>query len=43
MTGEQVRWGFENLNLTAERIKQLGFEGMLEPIKFSCADHEGAD
>jgi branched-chain amino acid transport system substrate-binding protein len=41
LTGEQIRWGFENLNLTAERIKELGFEGMLQPIKFSCADHEG--
>ena len=43
LTGEQVRWGFENLNLTAERIKELGFEGMLKPIKFSCTDHQGAD
>ena len=41
MTGEQVRWGLENLNLTADRIKQLGFEGVLKPIKVSCADHEG--
>ena len=43
LNGEQVRWGFENLNLTADRIDQLGFEGMLKPIKFSCADHQGAD
>jgi branched-chain amino acid transport system substrate-binding protein len=43
MTGEQVRWGFENLNLTAARIKELGFEGMLQPLKFSCQDHQGAD
>jgi branched-chain amino acid transport system substrate-binding protein len=43
MTGEQIRWGFENLNLTAARIKELGFEGMLEPMKFSCQDHQGAD
>ena len=43
MTGEQIRWGFENLNLTAERIKELGFEGMLKPIRFSCQDHQGAD
>ncbi|MGE8941750.1 ABC transporter substrate-binding protein [Leptospira interrogans] len=43
LTGEQVRWGFENLDLTAARIKELGFEGMLEPIKLSCADHQGAD
>ena len=41
MTGEQVRWGFENLELTAARIKELGIEGMLQPIKFSCQDHEG--
>jgi len=41
LTGEQVRWGFENLNLTAERLKKLGFEGVLAPIKVSCADHEG--
>ena len=42
LTGEQVRWGLENLNLTAERIKALGLEGMLRPIKTTCADHEGA-
>ena len=41
LTGEQVRWGFENLDITADRIKQLGFEGVLQPIKVSCADHEG--
>ncbi len=41
MTGEQVRWGMENLDLTAARIKELGFEGMVLPMKFSCADHEG--
>jgi len=42
MTGEQVRWGFEHLDLSADRIKQLGFEGMIGPIKVSCTDHEGA-
>jgi branched-chain amino acid transport system substrate-binding protein len=41
LTGERVRWGLENLNLTAERLKQLGFENGLQPIKVSCADHEG--
>jgi branched-chain amino acid transport system substrate-binding protein len=43
LTGEQVRWGLENLDLTEARIKELGFEGMLKPIKFSCQDHQGAD
>ena len=42
LTGEQVRWGLENLDLTADRLKQLGFEGVLQPVKVSCADHEGA-
>jgi branched-chain amino acid transport system substrate-binding protein len=41
MTGEQVRWGIENLNLDQNRIKQLGFAGMLQPLKVSCHDHEG--
>ncbi|VIO79943.1 hypothetical protein CI1B_82770 [Bradyrhizobium ivorense] len=42
LTGEQVRWGLENLILTADRIKELGFEGMLKPVSISCSDHEGA-
>jgi branched-chain amino acid transport system substrate-binding protein len=42
VTGEQVRWGFENLELTEDRIKELGFEGLVTPLKVSCADHEGA-
>src|SRR5262249_43227348 len=41
LTGEQVRWGLENLDLSADRIRQLGFEGVLKPVKVSCADHEG--
>jgi branched-chain amino acid transport system substrate-binding protein len=42
LTGEQVRWGIENLDLNADRIKELGFEGVLRPIKLSCNDHEGS-
>ncbi|HET6468363.1 MAG TPA: ABC transporter substrate-binding protein [Geminicoccaceae bacterium] len=42
LTGEQVRWGFEKLDLNEERIKELGFEGLLTPLKVSCLDHEGA-
>ena len=40
MSGEQVRWGLENLNITAERLSQLGMEGFTRPVKVSCADHE---
>ena len=43
LTGEEMRWGMENLNITAERIKELGLEGFMSPIKTSCADHEGGD
>ena len=42
LTGEQVRWGLENLDLSDARLKELGFEGMLKPLKISCSDHEGA-
>ena len=43
LTGEQVRWGFENLDLSEARLKELGFAGMLKPIKLTCTDHQGAD
>jgi branched-chain amino acid transport system substrate-binding protein len=42
MTREQVRWGYENLNITQERIDQLGFNGLMRPVKTSCSDHMGA-
>ena len=42
MTGEQVRWGLENLNLTQAKLDALGFKGILRPISTSCADHVGA-
>ena len=41
LTGEQVRWGLENLNLDDKRLKELGAHGLLQPIKVSCMDHEG--
>ena len=41
MTGEQVRWGAEHLNLDAAKIKALGFGEIVQPLKTSCADHEG--
>jgi len=41
-TSEQVRWGFENLNLTDKRLDELGMKGFTHPIKVSCEDHEGS-
>lgn len=42
MTGEQVRWGLENLNVDASRQKALGAFDMFPPVKTSCDDHEGS-
>ncbi|WP_343651139.1 ABC transporter substrate-binding protein [Herbaspirillum sp.] len=42
MSGEQVRWGFENLNITDARLKALGATGLLPEIKTSCENHEGS-
>jgi hypothetical protein len=40
LTDEQVRWSIEQLASTA-RLRKLGFEGMLRPLKLNCADLEG--
>lgn len=42
MSGEQVRWGMENLELGQERLDALGFAGVIRPLATSCADHMGS-
>ena len=42
LTGAQVQWGLEHLNLTAVSLKELGAEGLFSPITLSCRDHEGS-
>jgi branched-chain amino acid transport system substrate-binding protein len=39
VTGEDVRRGFESLNVTAARWKELGLADFAVPIHLSCADH----
>lgn len=41
ITGEEMRWALENLDITEARIKEIGAEGLLPPIKTSWKDHEG--
>ncbi len=41
LTGEQVRWGLENLAIDDAKLKQLGATGFMQPLKVTCADHEG--
>jgi len=42
ITGKEMRWGLENLNLDEKRLAELGMAGFGKPIKVSCADHEGS-
>jgi branched-chain amino acid transport system substrate-binding protein len=42
ITGDQMRWAFENLNITNARLTTLGATGLLPEIKTSCENHEGS-
>lgn len=41
ITGEDMRRGFETLNITEERWAQLGLKGFAAPVRITCADHSG--
>ncbi len=43
MSGEQTRWGLENLALDQKKLDALGFAGVMRPISTSCVDHLGAN
>ena len=42
MTGEQVRWGLENLAIDDKKLAALGLTGVIQPLSTSCADHMGS-
>jgi branched-chain amino acid transport system substrate-binding protein len=42
MSGEQVRWGLENLALDQKKLDALGFAGVMRPVSTSCVDHMGS-
>jgi branched-chain amino acid transport system substrate-binding protein len=39
--GEEMQWALEHLDITQERLREIGAEGLLAPLKTSCIDHEG--
>lgn len=41
LTGDEVRWGFEHLQLTPERVKALGAENLFHSINVTWDNHEG--
>jgi len=42
VSGEQVQWALEHLNIDEKRLKSLGAAGFMPPLRTSCADHEGS-
>jgi branched-chain amino acid transport system substrate-binding protein len=42
VTGAEFRDGYEALNMTNERLAEIGIKGMIAPFAISCQNHEGA-
>jgi len=41
LTGEEVRWGLEHVNITDKRLEELGLKDYTHSVKVTCEDHEG--
>ncbi len=41
LTSSEARWGFENLQLDAARIEELGATGLVPELNLNCLDHVG--
>lgn len=41
ITGEEAQWGLENLKLDEARLKEIGADGLVQPLELSIKDHEG--
>ena len=41
VTGEDVRRGLETLDVDKARLKEIGMDGFTDPVKLTCADHNG--
>jgi len=42
MSGDQMRWGMENLALDDKKLASLGLTGVIRPVSTSCNDHMGS-
>jgi branched-chain amino acid transport system substrate-binding protein len=43
VTGPEFRDGYEALDMSEAKLKELGVDGMLAPFKLSCSKHDGAE
>jgi len=41
ITGEQMQWALENLDLTEADIAAIGASGLVPPVTVTCENHEG--
>ncbi|KWT69077.1 Leucine-, isoleucine-, valine-, threonine-, and alanine-binding protein [Hyphomicrobium sulfonivorans] len=41
LTGDEVRWGFEHLQLDPKRVEELGAKGLFHSINVTWDNHEG--
>ncbi|GJE26522.1 ABC transporter substrate-binding protein [Methylobacterium organophilum] len=41
INGEEGQWGLEHLVLDEARLKQIGADGLVQPLRLSAKDHEG--
>jgi branched-chain amino acid transport system substrate-binding protein len=41
LTGDEVRWGFEHLQLDPARVEALGAKGLFHSINVTWDNHEG--
>ena len=42
MSGEEVRWGIENMNMDDARLEKMGIKDFIPNFSVTCADHEGS-
>jgi branched-chain amino acid transport system substrate-binding protein len=42
LTGVEGQWALEHLDITAQRIEEIGATGLLSPLKVTSTDHEGS-
>jgi branched-chain amino acid transport system substrate-binding protein len=42
LSGDEVRWALEHLDLSDARLKALNATGLMPTLKTSCNDHEGS-
>ena len=43
VTGPEFRDGYEALDISDAKLKEIGIQGMSAPFKMSCSKHDGSE